>query len=132
MDCAAWLYTVCCIQQDCEVFPCNIVQPSNVDPCLVLVGRLCAADECVFIVLSGQHNAAVGLQVEVLLATQADGALQHVVGSCSAYFEMCYIYVNDVLLKVISTQASWAPGRSAPGHPSGWPCNTWSAAAMQT
>jgi hypothetical protein len=48
----------------------------------MLVGRLRAADQRVLIVFCGQHDAAIGLQVEVLLATKADAALKHVVRSC--------------------------------------------------
>lgn len=48
----------------------------------MLVGCLCAADQQVLVVLSGDHDGAIGLQVEVLLTPQLDGALQNVVSSC--------------------------------------------------
>ncbi len=50
-------------------------------PHLVLVGRLCAGDEHIFVIFYRQHHGAIWLKVKVLLSTQLDGALQHMISS---------------------------------------------------
>lgn len=66
----------------CSPLTINTLNRTNVTNHLVFVGCLCAADEQVLVTLCGYHNGSIGLEVEVLLATQLDGALHHMVSSC--------------------------------------------------
>lgn len=49
----------------------------------MLVGCLGAADEKVLVTLCGHNDGPVGLEVKVLLPAELDGALHHMVRSCT-------------------------------------------------